>query len=108
VPFTSAWRPLWVGLGSIAAYTMVLAASTGFLRRRLAQSQRAARTWRVLHGAAYAGWALAMLHGLRSGTDTHLPWVRWIYLACLAAVVGSVAVRAIAAAPRDTAPAVAR
>jgi len=108
VPFTSAYRPLWVGLGSIAAYTMLLAAGTGWLRRRLAQSPHAARVWRVLHGTAYAGWALAMLHGLRSGTDTHLAWVRWIYRACLAAVAGSVAVRAIAAVPRDAVPAVAR
>jgi sulfoxide reductase heme-binding subunit YedZ len=105
VPFTSAYRSLWVGLGSIAAYTMLLAAGTGWLRRRLAQSQRVAQVWRVLHGSAYAGWAFAMLHGLRSGTDAHFAWVRWIYLACLAAVAASVAVRAITATPRMARPA---
>ncbi|MDT4939867.1 MAG: hypothetical protein QOG80_3538 [Pseudonocardiales bacterium] len=101
VPFSAQYRPLWVGLGTIAAYCMVLSATTGYLRRRLAGSPRAAAIWRVLHGTAYAGWALAMLHGLRSGTDAHVGWVRWLYLGCLAAVVLSATVRFMAATPRD-------
>jgi hypothetical protein len=105
LPFASRYRPLWVGLGCIATYLVLLAATTGYLRPRLARSPRAVAAWRALHAAAYAGWALAMLHGLRSGTDTNLPWVRWIYLGCLAAVAGSVAVRFVAATPRDTASA---
>jgi hypothetical protein len=43
--------------------------------------------------SAYAGWGMAMLHGLRSGTDTAVPWVRWLYVACGAAVAASIAVR---------------
>ena len=110
IPFSAQYRPLWVGLGSIATYLMVLAAATGFLRTKLAGSPRAAAAWRTLHGAAYAGWAMAMLHGLRSGADTHLLWVRWIYLLCLGAVIGSVTVRSLTATPRSAlrAPAVTR
>lgn len=108
VPFAAGYKAFWVGLGSLATYAVLLSALTGFLRRRFASSPRAATWWRALHGTAYAGWALAMLHGLRAGTDTTLPWVRWIYLACLAAVVGSVAVRRLAAPAAGTSVAVAR
>jgi len=99
VPFTSQYRPLWVGLGGVAAYTFLLVAATGFARGRIAGSARGAAAWRTLHGAAYAGWAMAMLHGLRSGTDSGLGWVRVLYLSCLLVVLGSVATRAIAATP---------
>ena len=95
VPFTAGFRPLWVGLGSIAAYTMLLVAGTGFLRRRMATSQRAAAAWRTIHLTSYGGWALAMLHGLRSGTDSGVPWVRWIYVACALSVVAAVGARMV-------------
>ena len=103
VPFTAGYRTFWVGLGSIATYAVLLTAMTGFLRRRFAASPHAAAWWRALHGTAYAGWALAMLHGLRAGSDTGLPWVRWIYLGCAAAFVGCVAVRTLTA-PADAPP----
>jgi hypothetical protein len=99
VPFTSAYRPLWVGLGSLAAYTFLLVAATGFARGRMAGSARGAAVWRTIHGGAYAGWALAMLHGLRAGTDSGLGWVRVLYLGCLLAVLGSVATRLVVGSP---------
>jgi methionine sulfoxide reductase heme-binding subunit len=99
VPFTSQYRPLWVGLGSLAAYTFLLVAATGFLRGRMAGSARGAGMWRTLHGAAYVGWAMAILHGLRSGTDSSLGWVRLLYLSCLLVVLGSVATRVVVGTP---------
>lgn len=99
VPFTSQYRPLWVGLGSLAAYTFLLIAATGFARGRMAGSARGAAMWRTIHGAAYAGWAMAMLHGLRAGTDSGLSWVRVLYLSCLLVVLGSVATRGVVGAP---------
>ncbi|HJQ41686.1 MAG TPA: hypothetical protein VJ831_01260 [Jatrophihabitantaceae bacterium] len=107
IPFTSQYRPLWVGIGTLALYAYALVAVSGMLRARLATSTAGARGWRILHGSAYAGWALSILHGLKSGTDSDVTWVRFLYLACLAAVVGSVAVRMVTAAPeRRTAPTV--
>jgi hypothetical protein len=100
VPFTSQYRPLWVGLGSLAAYTFLLVGATGFARGRMAGSAGGAAVWRTLHGAAYAGWAMAILHGLRSGTDSSLAWVRLLYLACLLAVVGSVVTRVAVGSPK--------
>lgn len=93
VPFTSAYRPTWVGLGTLAIYTFLLVAAIGFARGRMAASKVGAKVWRGLHGLAYAGWAMAMLHGLKAGTDTAVPWVRLLYIGCAVAVLGSVAVR---------------
>ena len=101
VPLSSAYRSVWVGFGSVAAYTLLLIAVLGFARGRMASSPRAARVWRGVHALAYAGWGGAMLHGLKSGTDSSAGWVRWVYLACSAAVIGSVVARcAMLARPR--------
>lgn len=93
VPLQSGYRPAWVALGTLSVYTFVGVAALGFARGRMATSPRGVRTWRVLHGLAYVGWAMAMLHGLESGTDTSVGWVRLLYFACGAAVFGSVAAR---------------
>jgi sulfoxide reductase heme-binding subunit YedZ len=101
VPFASAYRPNAVALGSIAAYTLLLVAALGMARGRLAVSARGARAWRYVHTLAYGAWGLAMLHGLYAGTDAALRWVRTVWVLCLLAVLGSVAVRLGWRARRD-------
>jgi hypothetical protein len=106
VPFTSSYRATWVGLGTIAAYTMLLVAALGAARGRLAASPRGAALWRPLHALAYAGWGVAMVHGFKSGTDASVGWVRVLYLLCGAAVVGSVVARVLDQPAHEPAPAV--
>lgn len=93
IPFTSGYRPTWVALGSLAAYTFLGVAILGLARGRMAAAPRAARVWRALHGLGYLGWGSAMLHGFTSGTDSDVGWVRLLYLLCLVAVAGSIAAR---------------
>ncbi len=93
VPFTSSFRATWVGLGTIAAYTFLAVAALGFARGRMAGSTRGAAIWRAVHMSSYAGWAIAMVHGVYSGTDTSVPWVRWLYVICGGLVVGALAAR---------------
>lgn len=93
VPFTSGYRATWIGLGTIAAYLIVLVAATGFARGRIAASARGAAMWRTVHGLSYGAWALALLHGYESGTDSSQPWVRLLYLTCLASVPACLLVR---------------
>jgi sulfoxide reductase heme-binding subunit YedZ len=93
VPFTSGYRATAVALGTIATYLMCVVAALGFARGRMASSPRAARIWRGVHASAYAGWAVALLHGFLAGTDSSLPWIRLLYLACLAVVPAALAVR---------------
>jgi hypothetical protein len=95
VPFTSSYRATWVGLGTLAAYCFVLVSALGFARGRMAGSPRGAAIWRGLHASAYAGWALAVVHGFTSGSDSAVAWVRVLYLVCIGLVAASVAARAV-------------
>lgn len=97
VPFTSSFRATWVGLGTIAAYLLLLVAVLGYARGRLAGTGRGAAVWRTLHGLGYLAWGLGMLHGLKSGTDTGVAWVSAIYLGCAALVAAAVCFRLFAA-----------
>jgi len=93
VPFASGYRATWVALGTLSVYTFLLVAAIGYARARIAASEGGARVWRGLHGLAYMGWVMAMLHGLNTGTDSGLGWVQAVYAGCGVAVVASVAAR---------------
>jgi len=90
VPFTAGYRGITVGLGTIAAYCLVVVSLTGAFRGRLATSARAARWWRPVHALAYAAWPLCIAHGLFSGTDTGTRWALALYGASTAAVLVAV------------------
>ena len=88
VPFGSAYRPFWLGLGAVAVDLMLALVVTSLLRRQLGH-----RAWRAVHWAAYACWPVALLHGLGTGSDTRLGWVVLVNLGCLATVTAAVAWR---------------
>ena len=85
VPFHAGYRPLWVGLGTLALDLLLALVATSLLRHRLPT-----RLWRTVHWAAYACWPLALLHGIRSGTDSGTGWDLALVTACAAAVGGAV------------------
>ena len=87
LPFGSGFRPVAMAVGVVGLYALVVAALSGALRGRLAASPGAARGWRTVHGAAYAGWVLSVAHGLFSGSDTHTWWGTATYAACGLVVV---------------------
>lgn len=93
LPFTAGYRPLALGLGTLSVYAFVLVAVSGAMRGRLATSARATRAWRGIHLSAYAGWVMAMTHGILAGTDTGATWSTAIYAACGLAVAAAVALR---------------
>jgi len=84
VPFGAAYRPLWVGLGTLAADLLFLLIVTSLLRHRLGL-----RAWRTLHWASYALWPAAWLHGVFSGTDGNEPWLISTAVVCAAVVAGA-------------------
>jgi sulfoxide reductase heme-binding subunit YedZ len=90
VPFTANYRASWVGLGTIAAYLILLVATLGFARGRMAASPTGAASWRRVHQVSYAAWPIAIVHGFKSGTDSGVAWVRLLYLACIGAVAVAV------------------
>jgi methionine sulfoxide reductase heme-binding subunit len=88
VPLTSAYRPLWLGLGAIAFDVLLAVAITSMVRRRLGY-----RAWRAVHWLAYASWPVAVLHGLGTGSDTKIWWMLLLTTACVAAVTVAICVR---------------
>jgi sulfoxide reductase heme-binding subunit YedZ len=81
IPFVSAYRPLWMGLGALAFDLLVALVITSLLRRRIGYNG-----WRAIHWLAYASWPVAVLHGLGTGSDTKIWWMLGLTIACVAAV----------------------
>src|SRR2546423_3101304 len=69
-PLSSAYRPLWLGLGALAFDLLLAVAITSIIRRRLGYG-----AWRAVHWLAYATWPVALLHGIGSGTATQHSWM---------------------------------
>jgi hypothetical protein len=82
VPFVSAYRPVWLGLGAVAFDLMVAVLLTSLVRRRLGH-----RAWRAIHWLAYLCWPVALLHSLGTGSDTKTTWMLALSAACLLAVL---------------------
>jgi sulfoxide reductase heme-binding subunit YedZ len=85
VPLSSPYRPIWLGLGALGLDLLLAIAVTSWLRHRVGF-----KVWRFVHWFAYGSWAVAIVHGLGSGTDTRQTWALFVYAACLAAVVAAV------------------
>ncbi len=95
IPFVTPYRPLWMGLGTLAFDLLLAIAITSLVRRRLGY-----RTWRAVHWLAYASWPVAVLHGLGTGSDVKQWWMLALTAACIVAVLVAVWTR-IASASRQ-------
>jgi len=89
VPFVASYRPLWLGLGTIACDLLIALVVTSLMRVRVGY-----RAWRTTHWLAYAAWPLALVHALGTGSDARSGWMAAIALACVLAVVAAISVRA--------------
>jgi hypothetical protein len=85
VPFTSKYRPIWLGFGALAVDLLIAVTVTSLLRQRLGY-----RAWRAVHWLTYLCWPVALVHGVGTGTDIRRGWVLLITLLCLAAVLAAV------------------
>lgn len=94
IPFGSAYRPLWLGLGALSFDLLLALVLTSVLRRRLGF-----RSWRAVHWLAYLSWPVAVLHGLGTGTDAKAWWNLALTIACLAVVLVAVWARIQEAKP---------
>jgi len=99
IPFSSAYRPLWVGFGAVAFDLLVAVLITSLLRRRFGY-----RAWRTVHWAAYACWPFALLHGLGTGSDTKTGWMLVIVGGCVIVMIVAVVARATAGWPDHAGP----
>lgn len=92
VPFTSAYKPLWVGLGIVAAELLLALAITN----RLRNARISYRFWRRAHYLNFAVWTGATLHSIGSGTDRSTPWLMTLEAAAIAAVSSAIMWRLLA------------
>ena len=91
IPFAGLYRPLWLGLGTVAFDLLLAVTVTSLVRRRVGY-----RAWRALHWTAYASWPVALLHGLGTGSDTKQGWMLVVVGGCVIVAVVAVVARATA------------
>ncbi|GLY94082.1 ferric reductase-like transmembrane domain-containing protein [Actinoplanes sp. NBRC 103695] len=88
LPFTGAYRPFWLGLGTLGFDLILALVASSLLRHRLG-----ARSWRIVHWLAYLCWPVALMHGLQTGSDGDSWWLRTVLALCAALVLAAVAWR---------------
>ena len=88
VPFASAYRPFWLGLGALACDLLLALVLTSLVRVRIGH-----QAWRLVHWLAYACWPLALLHALGTGSDPRTGWLQALAAGSLALVLAAVALR---------------
>jgi methionine sulfoxide reductase heme-binding subunit len=95
LPFTSGYRVLAVGLGTLAVDLGGAVLLTSLIRGRLRY-----RAWRAVHWLAYLAWPVAFVHSLTAGHDLRIWWVALIELGCAAAMATTILARLIHAGSR--------
>ena len=88
VPFSSYYRTLWLGLGTIAFELLAAIIVTSLLRGVIGQA-----AWRIVHWLTYASWPIAIVHGFGTGTDAWAAWFMILAIVCVSAVVLVVVLR---------------
>jgi DMSO/TMAO reductase YedYZ heme-binding membrane subunit len=89
-PFLSPYRPVWLGLGTVAFDLLLALVATSLLRARLGL-----RGWRAVHWLAYLSWPVAVMHGLGTGTDGKSGWLVALTIVCALAVAAAVLLRVL-------------
>ena len=101
VPWTSAYRPTPVALGTIALWGIVLVGGTARMAGKLGRKR-----WLRVHRLAWAVWLSALVHGRTTGSDTLA--LRYVYGVAAAVVVALWVTARLVPAPERARPAPAR
>jgi len=88
LPFASAYKPFWLGLGAISLDLIAALILTSLARGRMSR-----RAWRGIHWLAYAAWPLAVVHSLGSSSDARSGLVLGVLAGCVLAVTAALAWR---------------
>ena len=100
VPFSMSYRPLFTGLGIIAAYLAAILGLSFYVRRHVGTSR-----WRSLHRLTLLVYVLGVIHALGGGTDASTPWMRAILLVTGAPILYLALLRWLPGAPARPRPA---
>jgi methionine sulfoxide reductase heme-binding subunit len=69
IPFTSAYRSFWTGIGIAAGWGLAALGLSYYARGWVGQAR-----WRSLHRFTALFWLLGIAHSIGSGTDAGQPW----------------------------------
>jgi len=92
LPFTAHYRPLALGLGTLAVDLGAAVLTTSLVRRHIGH-----RFWQGVHWLAYLSWPFAFMHSLSAGGDMGIWWVAALVWGSASAVGIAVGARALAA-----------
>lgn len=84
VPFVSAYRGTWLGLGVASAYLYAAVLLSSWPARRLGRT-----AWRWVHWSIYDAWSLALVHSLGTGSDARNEVFLLLNVAAVAAVIAT-------------------
>lgn len=73
LPFTGPYRPLWVGVGTLSFYLLLLTSGSFYARRWIG-----AKAWRRLHYFTFLAFLMVTAHGWAAGTDS--AQLRWLFI----------------------------
>jgi sulfoxide reductase heme-binding subunit YedZ len=85
LPFLGAYRPVWLGLGTLALDLLAVITVVSLLREKVGP-----RVFRAVHWGTYLLWPVALAHAIGNGTDSASIWMLGIAAACTASVVAAV------------------
>jgi sulfoxide reductase heme-binding subunit YedZ len=88
VPFLGSYRPLFLGLGTVAVDLLLVVTVVSLMRNAVGP-----RVFKAVHWLTYVLWPVALVHGLGNGTDAGSLWLDAVAVACCAAVGTAVAWR---------------
>lgn len=88
VPFLGAYKPVWLGFGTIAFDLLIVVTITGLLRNRIGP-----RVFKAVHWLVYGMWPVSVFHAIGNGTNGRESWFLVLALLCLMAVAGAIAWR---------------
>jgi sulfoxide reductase heme-binding subunit YedZ len=69
IPFASAYMRLWMTLGIVGGWLMIILGLSYYARGRIGQQR-----WRKLHRLTALAWILGVVHSLGEGTDAGQAW----------------------------------
>jgi Ferric reductase like transmembrane component len=95
IPLHSAYRPVWLGLGTVGFDLAAAVTITSLMRHRVGY-----RGWRATHWLVYGSWPLALVHSYGTGSDPQAYWMLVLTGLCVVVVLAAVIARVSAGWPR--------
>jgi predicted ferric reductase len=82
IPFSAPYRPLWVGIGVIAFYLILLVTVTFYMRKRIGM-----KAFRLIHTLSLVAYLAALSHAFMAGTDSSLVATQIMYAGTFLVIV---------------------